>query len=132
MVETIDRREDGFELDGEFYRWAVTDTGKDLLLVDSFARMPIVEFFETIEDAFDRGRAPILLAIVATSIRGKHPDWSVDRIIRKVQNTSLSDIVFVDADAEEQLVPPAEAGEEPASAEQPSASSPSLIPEDSS
>lgn len=132
-VETIDRKEDGFELDGVHYRWHVTDTGKDLMLIDRFTGMPVAEFFDVIEDEFDRGRAPILLAMLATSIRAKHPDWSVERIARLVMNTSLGDVVFVDSDAEEQLVPPAEGGQTPPTSTEPSnGSSSSSTPEETS
>ena len=129
-VETIDRRDDGFEYDGLFYRWHVTDGGKDLMLVDHFARMPVADFFETIEDDFDRGRAPILLALLATSMRNKHPDWSVQRLVRRVENLNLSEVTFIDSDAEEQPVPPAEAAPEAATSEKPSgeSSSPSTPP----
>lgn len=95
-------REDGFELHGEFYRWQVTDQGKDLMLIDRLTGMPIAEFFELIEDSFDRGRAPILLAMIATSIRAKHPDWTVERIYRTVTTLSLGgDVTFIEADVEE-------------------------------
>lgn len=120
MNDTVERREDGFELGGLFYGWHVSDGGKDLMLIDSFARMPVAEFFETIEDEFDRGRAPILLAMIATSVRAKHPDWSVQRIERLVLNTPLSEIEFVDSDAEAQLVPPAEGGLQPPASTEPS------------
>lgn len=117
-VETIDRREDGFEYDGQFYRWHVTDSGKDLMLIDKFTGMPVAEFFETIEDEFDRGRAPVLLAMMATSMRNTHPDWSVQRLVRRVENLNLGDVTFIDSDAEEQPVPPAEAGPEPAASDE--------------
>lgn len=130
-VETIDRRDDGFEYDGQFYRWHVTDSGKDLMLIDRFTGMPVADFFETIEDEFDRGRAPILLALIATSMRNGHPDWSVQRLVRRVENLNLSEVTFIDSDAEEQPVPPAEAGPEPATSEEPSngSSSASTQPE---
>lgn len=132
-VETADRREDGFEFDGTFYRWNVTDTGKDLMLIDRFTAMPVAEFFETIEDSFDRGRAPILLALIATSLRKVHPDWSVQRLVRTVENLNLGDVTFVDSDTEEQPVPPAGGGQEPpASTEHSNGSSLSLIPEETS
>jgi hypothetical protein len=108
------RREDGFEYQSRFYRWRVTDMGKDLMLIDRFAAMPITDFFTQVEDSFDRGRAPILLTLIATSIRAGNPDWSVERVTRTVLNMNLSDVVFVDADAEEEpQLPPAPAGEEP-------------------
>ena len=108
--------EDGFELDGTFYRWTVTDNGKDLMLIDRFTQMPIQEFFATVEDNFDRGRAPILLAMIATSIRAEHPDWSVDRIARLVMDASLTDISFIGGDEEEPANPPEEAA--PAAADE--------------
>lgn len=110
-AETIERKEGGFELDGEgvFYPWRFSDNAKDLMLVDMIAEMPAPEFAAAIEDGFDRSRTPILLTVVATSIRAGNPDWSVQRIYRKVMNLNLSQIVFIDADAEEQQVPPAEA-----------------------
>ena len=136
-VETVDRRDDGFEYDGTYYRWHVTDGGKDLMLIDRFTGMPVADFFETIEDEFDRGRAPILLALIATSMRNVHPDWSVPRLTRRVENLNLSEVAFIDSDTEEQPVPPAEAGPEPATSDEPSngsssASTPqdSLIPKD--
>lgn len=105
--------EDGFELNGTFYRWHVSDMGKDLMLVDRFSNMPLHEFFELVDDGFDRGRAPILLTLVATSIRFGHPDWSVERIVRTVQDLSLSDIEFITPDEEEEPeVPPASEDEE--------------------
>lgn len=132
-MDTVDRKEDGFELDGEFFRWHLTDTGKDLLLIDRIAQMPVQEFFEIVEDSFDRGRAPILLGLIATSIRAKHPDWSVERIHRRVLTLSLgSDVTFIDSDTEEQPVPPATAGAEPASEKQLNGSSSSSTPEETS
>lgn len=106
MTDNSKPADDGFELAGTFYRWAVSDGGKDLMLIDRFTGMPIQEFFETIEDSFDRGRGPILLALMATSIRNHHQDWSVERIVRTVQNLNLSDVEFIDADVEESAVPP--------------------------
>jgi hypothetical protein len=104
--------EDGFEYDGTFYRWHVSDMGKDLMLIDRFSNMPLHEFFEVVDDGFDRGRAPILLTLIATSIRFGQPDWSVERIVRTVQNLSLGDIVFIDGDEEAAPeLPPASEGE---------------------
>lgn len=109
MSDESKKAEDGFELDGTFYRWNLTDSGKDLMLIDRFTQMPVQEFFETVEDNFDRGRAPILLAMLATSIRAGHPDWSVERIVRSVMALNLSAVVFVDADVEEETLPPTSA-----------------------
>lgn len=113
--DTSDRRsEDGFELDGTFYRWALSDQGKDLMLIDRFTQMPISEFFSVIEDGFDRGRGPVLLAMIATSIRAGNPDWTVERVVRRVMDLSLGDdVTFIDGGAEEDPRPPAIAAEAP-------------------
>ena len=129
--------EDGFEykLPGDeeatFFRWSVSDGGKDLLLIDRFTGLPVHEFFAVIEDSFDRGRGPILLALLATSIRAKFPEWTPERITRTVQNLSLSEVTFIDAE-ENEPGPPAEGG--PAQEQNSSSSSlsaeskPSAIP----
>lgn len=118
------RREDGFEYAGTFYRWHCSDLGKDLMLIDRIAGMPVTEFFQTIEDSFDRERAPVLLAVIATSIRFGHPDWSVERIHRTVMNLKLSDVIFVDADEEQpsEELPPSAGGETPPSSDERSSS----------
>ena len=127
--------DDGFELYGEFYRWHVTSKGKDLMLIDRFTEMPPQDFFAVLEDDFDRSRAPILLALIATSIRNRHQDWSLERIVRTVMELDLGeDITFIDADVEEAEGPPSSAGEEPAaiSPSPSSESSPSPTPQESS
>jgi hypothetical protein len=106
--------EDGFEYQGVFYRWHVTTVGKDLMLIDRFSGLPIQDFFALIEDELDRGRVPVLLTMVATSIRNAHPDWSVERIVRTVMDLDIAELVFVEADREEDTLPPASA-DEPAS-----------------
>jgi hypothetical protein len=103
---------DGFEYDGTFYRWHVSDMGKDLMLIDRFSNLPLHEFFELVDDGVDRGRAPILLTLIATSIRFGRPDWSIERIVRTVQNLSLSDVTFIEPDEEDEPeLPPASNGE---------------------
>lgn len=102
MTEVAERVERaGFELDGEFYSWSVTDQGKDLMLIDRFTQMPMPEFFQSIEDGFDGGRIPVLLAMIATSIRAGHPEWTVQRIAKLVEETRLTDVVMLSGDAEE-------------------------------
>ncbi len=130
--------QDGFEytIPGEdeatFFGWTVSDGGKDLMLIDHFTHLPIHEFFALIDDEFDRSRAPILLAMMATSIRAKRPDWTPERIIRTVQNLKISDVTMVDAEADEapRVDPPVE--EEPTGAKSSSASKRSATPADSS
>jgi hypothetical protein len=105
-------KEDGFEYklpdedDSTFFRWSVSDGGKDIKLIDKFTEMPLHEFFAVVEDSFDRSRGTILLAMVATSIRAERPDWTPERIIRTVQNLNLSDITFIDADEDDAGPPP--------------------------
>lgn len=103
----------GFELDGRFYRWHVTDTGKDLLLIDRFTGLPINEFFDVLNDESQRGRAPIILAMIATSIRAANPEWTVERIVRTVLDTNLSSIAMIEAEEDGESGPPAEGGQEP-------------------
>jgi hypothetical protein len=91
-------QEEGFEYQGEFYRWTVSDVGKDLMLIDYFTHMPVQEFFEVVDDALERGRAPILMALMATSIRAAHPERSVERISRMVMDIPLGDVAFVGGD----------------------------------
>lgn len=99
--------DDGFEYNGTFYHWHVSDIGKDLMLIDRFSGMPLGEFFDVVGDNFDRGRGPILLTLIGTSIRFAHPEWSVERIVRMVMDMPLSDVHFVTADAEADTLPPA-------------------------
>jgi hypothetical protein len=92
--------EAGFEWQGRFYPWHVSDTGKDLMLIDRLTGMSMSEFFDAIDDKPDRGG--ILLALVATSLRHGNPSWSVDKIYRLATELSLSeDVEFVSTDDEE-------------------------------
>jgi len=91
-------QEEGFEYQGVFYKWRVSDVGKDLMLIDYFTHMPVQEFFDVVDDALERGRAPILMALMATSIRAHYPDRSVERISRMVMDIPLGDVSFVGGD----------------------------------
>jgi hypothetical protein len=134
--------QDGFEytIPGEdeatFFPWTVTDGGKDLMLIDHFTHLPIHEFFTLIDDEFDRSRAPILLAMMATSIRAKHTDWTPERIIRTVQNLKISEVTMVDAEEDEapRVDPPAEesTGAKPSSGSKSSATRPDSSPSETS
>lgn len=129
-------RADGFEYRGEFYRWSVTDTGKDIMLIDRITGMSLADFYEVVDDDAQRGRGPILLALIATSIRASRPDWSVERIFRLTQELSISELTFLEADVDEEdeARPPALAAAEtpPPSGEHSDSpsngSSPSLTP----
>lgn len=102
--------EDGFEIalhgnEREFIPWQISDKGKDLMIIDRLTGgMPPHEFFSAVEDLHDRGRGPLLLAMMGTSIRARNPNWSVDRIIRLLLDVSISeDVNFIDGDEDEEV-----------------------------
>ena len=138
MTEDTDKQPTGFDYRGRFYPWHVTDHGKDLLLIDTFARMPADEFFQLMDGGgLDTGAAPVLLALIATSLRNGNPSWSFEKLERTVMNTPLSDFEFVgdeeEDEQEDDAGPPVQAG--PSSTgpqEQPSGSSPSSTGQDDS
>jgi hypothetical protein len=115
MSETVaaEAPSQGFEYAGLFYPWAVSTKGKDLILIDRISGMGVVEFFELIEDDYDMGRAPVTLALIATSIRARHPDRSVERILRTVMELDIeNDIEMVGGgDSEEPIENPPAADE---------------------
>lgn len=113
----------GFEWRGRFYPWHVSDVGKDLLLIDRIAEMPIGEFMEMVGDVEDTERAPVILGLIATSLRSAHPDWTVSKIERVVLAMSVrTDVEFVfDDDEDEAAVPPPSV---PPPSEQPSGEQP--------
>lgn len=130
--ETVDRQEGGFEYDGIFYHSSFTDLAKDIMLVAQF--LPPQKFFESIEDQEAERPFEAILALIATSIRNAHPDWTVERIVAFVQNISMSNVEWINLGEEEQPVPPAEAGEpQPATSGEPSnGSSSASTPEETS
>lgn len=102
----------GFEWRGRYYPWHVSDVGKDLLLIDRIAQMPTGEFMDLVGDIEETERAPILLGLIATSIRAGNPDWSVSKIERAVLAMSINDdieFVFEDDDDEAAVRPPSQA-----------------------
>jgi len=114
-------QEDGFEykLPGDeeatFFRWARGYGAKDLMLIDRVTGgMPIAEFDETIREG-SLARGPVMLAVMATSIRAKFPDWTVERIMKAVMGIDIvQDVEFVGGEEDEEptAVPPASGGEE--------------------
>jgi hypothetical protein len=98
--------ESGFEYDSDFYPWSISTIGKDLMLIERFARMSLPEFYELVDDGFDLGRPSLLLTMIATSIRAGHPDWSVERISRAVENLELGELHMIDGDQGEPELPP--------------------------
>ncbi len=127
----------GFEFSGEFFDLTVNfDNGKDLILIDRLTRMPVDEFQEAVQDGVSIGRGPVMMAVLATSIRAKHPNWTIERILSMVIS-DLSELVFIGATEEEESDadgPPAETSEltpeTPSSSTSPSdVSSPPSTPE---
>jgi len=97
----------GFEWRGRFYPWHVSDVGKDLLLIDRISEMPIDEFMAMVGDIEETERAPILLGLIATSIRSVHPDWTVSKIERAVLGMSIrEDVEFVYEDDDDEAAVP--------------------------
>lgn len=94
-------KKSGFEYEGVFVTWHLTDKVVDLQLVDQFAKMPPADFFAAVEDDFDRERTPILSAMIATSLRHHYQNWSVARVIRYVENMHMSQLIFFDGEEEE-------------------------------
>ncbi len=92
--------EAGFEIGGEFYPWKINDTGKDFMLWDRFTGIPVDQMAEVLNDDEQRGRAPVIFSMVAMSVRAAHPDWSVERIVRLVMDTPLSEITMIEGDDE--------------------------------
>ncbi len=85
-----DAEREGFELDGVFYEWHASDTGKDLMLIQNF--VDPVSFLETKE--VDLAEIPLLLALIATSLRYA-TNWSVPRILRTIEDRSIGDFVII-------------------------------------
>ncbi len=97
----------GFELEGTFYSWSVTDKVRDLRLIDMLTGMAVPEFFRAVEDEHERERGPVVSAMIATSIRAAKPDWSVERIFRMVDDVNLGEVKFIvgESDDEDPLPP---------------------------
>jgi hypothetical protein len=101
-------QEAGFELkfpderEAEFFPFAFGMSGaKDLKIIDRCTQMPLDEFAETMDDPSQRGRGVMMLAMIGLSIRAKHPDWSVERIMHLVDEIELNDVTFLGTEEEE-------------------------------
>lgn len=99
--------ESGFEMGGEFFPWKISFGAKDLLLMDRFSGMPITDFYAMATDSFDVDRAPVKLTLIAMAIRAKYPQWTVERIVRKVNSIEnlVTDIVELDREDDGDTVP---------------------------
>jgi len=127
MDETqVEMRSAGFRLADEAYDWFVSDRGVDLILIDRVTEMPVQAFFRELEASQDDMRGPLLLALIATSIRHKHPDWSTGRIVRIVMELSLDNDLEIIAGDEGKG--PAEASPEVSPTSSPTSSESPAIP----
>jgi hypothetical protein len=128
--------ESGFEYQGRFYPWHVEmGFGKDMMLIDRISGLPLDEFQLAVGDPTQQARAPVMLSLLATSLRHGNPEWSVERLVRTVMNMNLDDeIKLVDADTDDEtesvvLPPPPSDGSVRSLS---NGSSPSSTPADSS
>src|SRR5262245_58248873 len=101
-----DRREGGFEHDGRFYPWRFSELGKDLMLVDRIAGVSIFEFGDAAGGGFGQMRPAVFLTLIATSLRAGNPDWSVERIVRLVEQLDVfKDMILVGGEEEPEQAP---------------------------
>jgi hypothetical protein len=138
--------ESGFELtlpdqsDATFFPWSIgMSSSKDMKLIDRCTAMPLDEFAAAFDDPTQRGRGPIMLAMIALSIKAKYPDWSVERIMRVVDDLEMPAVAFIDGSddqgEEDKTDPLSESETEPATVRSfgsPSADSSSSVPRPSS
>lgn len=90
------------EREAEFFPFAIGMSGaKDLKIIDRCTQMPLDEFAEAFDDPSQRGRGPIMLAMIGLSIRAKHPDWSVERVMKIVDELELPEVTFLGGKEEE-------------------------------
>jgi hypothetical protein len=95
-------QEPGFELkfpdqaEATFVPWNVGMVGaKDLKIIDRCTAMPLDEFAAAFEDPTQRGRGPMMLAMIGVSIRAANPDWSVERVMAIVDDLQLPEVTFI-------------------------------------
>jgi len=80
----------GFDINGEFFPLSFTSGAKDILLVDRITQMSLDDFQAAASTGDLRGS--VLLGMIATSIRARRPDWSVERIVSMVMDIDLADL----------------------------------------
>lgn len=115
---TVERRDVGFDLDGEFYPLKMrTGHPKDLLLLDRLTNGRGFELANAASEAAEAEDGSELeerygitwtICLIATSIRAKHPDWSVERIYDRIMAIDDLDaqVVWIGGDEEVKEVPP--------------------------
>jgi len=89
----------GFSLNGgDVIEWNIGDGVKDLILIDKVTMgMPTAEFYGAIRDAEQRGRGPVLLGMLALSVRAAHPDWSLRVIEDMIMNMDFETLTYYDS-----------------------------------
>lgn len=99
--------EEGFDYKGVFYPLSISSIGKDLMLIDRVSGgIPLPEFMDLLDDDIGRGRSPVQLTLIATSIRKANPDWSVERIVRIIEDLDMgADVHWINANEEAELPP---------------------------
>jgi hypothetical protein len=121
-------KEPGFELtiDNEepvFIPFALSTMGaKEMKIIDRCTAMPLDEFAAALDDPSQRTRGPVLLAMIALSIRAHYPDWTVERIMRLVDDMDELP-TFVGGDEEDAAPDPLPQSEERKSSARASAGS---------
>lgn len=114
----MSKRKSGFEYDGKFYPFEISDKGRDVFLIDRITGMPLQDVFAEVKKPIDEMRTPVFFALVATSIRAKRTDWSLERILRIADELSYSEILesIVGGDQDEEATerPPGEGEGSPA------------------
>lgn len=109
---TVERRDNGFELDGRYYPLRMRmGHPKDLLLMDRLSDGRAFEIAQAAEDDADdaeRYGITFTLCMIATSLRAGNPTWSVERIYDRVMSIEDLDteVVWIGGESEEQLLPP--------------------------
>lgn len=94
--EREQKPEAGFWIKDDFYPWTLNDGVKDLILLDRVTGgMPTGEFFAAVRDEDERGRGPVLIGMMALSVRATHPEWSVNKIERFFDALDLNDVEYV-------------------------------------
>lgn len=117
----VERRDVAFELDGRVYELKMKlGHPKDMLLLDRITGGRALEIAAAAEaeaddpDALESWGPTWTIAVVATSIRAAHPDWSVERVYDRVMRIEDIDaeIAWLGGESEAQQLPPAPSGDE--------------------
>jgi hypothetical protein len=102
--------QDGFKWQGEFFPFTLSvGHPKDIVLTERITRIPIFEYERLAKSGDPALRSgSMLVGLMATSVRAKHPDWDVERIERFVYDLDIEndDFEMIEASQEEEEIPP--------------------------